>query len=85
MTLLNISLGGAKFKVRSPCDVKEQMLVLLLDPSNSLEILFTVKEHKEAVYRVEFFKMSAHVESLLAKYILNWQSKRAFLSKKGNA
>lgn len=80
--LLNISLGGAKFKCNLTKGLEDHMLILLLDPTHVVEVFFTERECKDNVFRVTFTKMSAHAQSLLAKYIMNWQSKRAYLAKK---
>ena len=82
--LLDISLGGAKFKVLEE-DAEEVLAeeYLLLDLGNgtSFTLSFEVKEHNGNVYRVGFNKMKSNIEAALARYILNWQQKRAYLTR----
>jgi len=80
--LLNISLGGAKFIIKDIDDLSEQTLFLILDENNTLEIPFIEKERAVDVVRVSFLSMTPRFEAVLAKYIMDWQSKRAYLAKR---
>lgn len=79
----DISQGGAKFEV--PTDeidnqLQAHQLLLELDKDTFFTLPFEVVGHSGAVFRVRFGDMNSSVEAALARYILNWQQRRAFLT-----
>ena len=79
--LIDISLGGARFSRSSQAKLQTSILILELIPGEILNIPFELAEVKGEQYRVIFKQLPLAIESALAKYIMNWQQRRAYLSK----
>lgn len=79
--LIDISLGGARFSRSSQTKLQTSILILELIPGEILNIPFELAEVKGDQYRVIFKRLPLAIESALAKYIMNWQQRRAYLSK----
>ena len=84
--LLDLSIGGAKFKFESLDDlydtdnIYEKVRILSLNINNHLDLPFKEIGRFKATIRVTFFSLDSTVESTLARYIMNWQQRRAYLS-----
>ena len=80
--LIDISIGGARFKTNNNKELINSPLVIDLLDGMVLEIPFRVIKQEGMTYRVLFFNIKSSDESALERYILNWQQKRALLSTK---
>ena len=78
--LLDISIGGAKFKLKGPGKLEKNILVLYLDEHDSIDIPFHEVETQNDTWRVTFLPITPILEAAIARFIMNWQLKRALRS-----
>lgn len=78
--LLDISIGGAKFRLDSDATIEKNIIYLYTDEHNFIGIPFHEIKTDGNIWRVVFLPINAQLEVAIAKFIMNWQQQRVLLA-----